>query len=319
MSNPVVAEGYTGQKRKFVQDPWPNLYDAMRFNTILQGKIVGVVDQNKETVFQVDLGTNVRGLILADEMGEKDLRALSFVGSVVAFTVKHCDRANETVYLSRKEALERMHEHTWEDLRNQAQEVIKLYPDLKASLDQLTAAREANDTEVARVAWAAMLKIDKKAKELGPKRTCVVRWVTEKGAHIDIGGVHAFLPRHEMRHGPVRDAREIVQPGDAFDVKIYRVDPESGWVQVSLKALLPDPWESIEQKYAEGGLYAGKTVAKIHRGFLVQLEPGLLCFTPGGYLAAPPEGSDVVVKIHNINPGKRRISGSIVKVRRRVV
>ncbi len=319
-SRNIIAEGYTGEKTEFIHDPWSDLYEALRQKTILQGRIVSFVQSQNGPTFQVDLGSDVRGVIFFEEM-EVEQASLeypaSYVGSIVAFTVKHCDRRNNTVYLSRKEALERMKERTWEDLKKDAKEVMDLYPTIKAVLEALDTARKAHDENKIRAAWQELNKLDNQGKKLGPVRTCVVRWVTERGAHVDIGGVHAFLPNYELSYSRDVDARDIVQPEDAFDVKVYRVDPNTGWVQVSLKALLPDPWENVETKYVEGGLYIGKIVRETYRGFLVEVEPGIRCFVKASRLAAPPLGSDVVVRINTVDAENRRIAGSIVRIRRR--
>jgi ribosomal protein S1 len=313
----IRAEGFTGEKKEFVRDPWPELYEALRTGEILQGRVLGMVEKDGKTLFQVDLGSSIRGLIPEDEMDPGKASNISFVGSVVAFKVKHCDRGAGVVYLSRKEAVDEMEERTWAALQRDGAEVIALWPEIKAVLEELNAAREKGDMEGTRAAQAKLAELIRKGKEAGPVRTCSVRAVVAEGAYVDIGGVTAWLPRREISHAAVSDARELIQPGDSFDVKVYQINPDDRYVVVSLRAMLPDPWENIAQKYFEGGLYVGKVAREVARGLLVELEPGLLCRVNMSTLGAPPIGSEVVVGIEKIDPEKRRIWAYLARVRRR--
>lgn len=314
MLNRVVAEGYMGVKREFATDPWPELYDALKKGTILQGKVVGAVENDGQYLFQVDLGGSIRGLLPQAEMGVENPRATNFVGAVVAFKVKHCDRAGKVVYLSRQDAVEELSRETWRSLEREAKDLIALKPEIDAARKELEAARKAGDLEKVRAAQRRLAALDRKGKETGPVRTCSVRWVSETGAYVDVGGVGAFLPRRELAYSFVGDAREIVQPGDAFDVRIYRVDPENKLIDVSLKAVLPDPWEHVAERYVEGGLYAGRIASAVKRGVLVELEPGLTAFVPAP--DAPPVGSEVVLAVTQIKPDRQFIRGVIARVRR---
>ena len=122
----LLAEGYTGEKKTFAQDPWPELYEAMRLGLIMQGKVSGIEKSGGEVNLVVFIGP-IKGIIPEEEIGLAEGQRPQFaVGNTVAFKVKHCDRAAGIVYLSRKEAMDEMSSRTWQELKIEAKELIEL-------------------------------------------------------------------------------------------------------------------------------------------------------------------------------------------------
>ena len=64
-------------------------------------------------------------------------------------------------------------------------------------------------------------------------------------------------------------------PGQEVQVKIIGVDKEKERIQLSLKALQPQPWDVAEEKYPVGSIVEGKVVRITTFGAFVELEPGL--------------------------------------------
>jgi ribosomal protein S1 len=343
MAKSVLAEGYLGEKKVLAQDPWPELYDAMRLGLIMQGKVTGIEKNEDSRNLVVFIGP-IKGIISSEESGLQEGQVLqSLVGSTVAFKVKHCDRSKGIAYLSRKEALDEMSSRTWQELKNDAKELIKLSEKMKelyAKLhpakpseteDESKSAEESKDVtepqengvstveemteEEKKEIEQEISEIRAKMRELGPVRTCVVKHVTPYGGYVDIGGVPGYIPRHEISWGYVEDARDYLQQGDAFDAKLINIS-DSG-VTASIKLLLPDPWETAGIKYSKGGIYTGKIVKELTRGMLVELEPGVTAFVPHLPFGNPFPGSEVLFKAGRIDSENRRMSGWIVKVMRR--
>ena len=311
----VLAEGYRGEKKDFGQDPWPELYEAMRHRLIMQGEVLGVERRDGRDVLVIPFG-HVRGVLPEEEIGDTRPRSLVwFAGRTVAFKVKHCDRAKNEVHLSRKDALEEMSRETWRDLKSEASRVMELRAELSEAVDDLRRARAARDAESEPKALEKIKLIRKQMYEAGPVRTCVVKWVTERGAYVDIGGVLAVIPKNELSHGLIGDPSEVVKPGDCFDVKVYDVDPETGRVRASLRALLPDPWLSAERKYSKGGLYRGTVVSETRNsGLIVEFEPGVRCWVRKPEYGVVVPGDGVLVKLSDVDVPNRRSRGFLVKV-----
>lgn len=345
MAKSVLAEGYLGEKKVLAQDPWPELYDAMRLGLIMQGKVTGIEKNEDSRNLVVFIGP-IKGIISSEESGLQEGQVLQgLVGTTVAFKVKYCDRSKGIAYLSRKEALDEMSSRTWQELKNDAKELIKLSEKMKelyAKLhpakpseteDESKSAVESKDVTEPRENGASpveemseeekkeieqeLSEIRAKMREVGPVRTCVVKYVTPYGAYVDIGGVTGYIPRNEISWGYVTDARDYLQQGDAFDAKLINIS-DSG-VTASIKLLLPDPWETAGTKYSKGGIYTGKVVKELTRGMLIELEPGVTAFVPHLPFGNPYPGSEVLFKVGRIDLDKRRMSGWVVRVLRRAV
>ena len=307
------AEGYTGEKKTFEEDPWPELYEALRTRAIIQGTVAGLERFEGKDALTVHFGP-AKGIIVEDDLGDRPKRLAQMIGSVVAFKVKAIDRRQNRVFLSRKEALEGMAERTWAALEKEAGVVIAIQAKINDLLPEAKKLEESSPRyrEIA----AEMRALRQEAKEKGPKRTGVVRWVTPDGAYVDIGGVTAFLPGKEMAYGKVDDARQCgVQIGDNLDVRVYSVDRARERVLVTLKPFLPDPWASAALKYVKGGLYQGTVSRSLEgRAVLVSLEPGVEVFVPVLPLEPLPLGAKVLVRVIGVDSVRRRVSGRVSRV-----
>jgi ribosomal protein S1 len=63
--------------------------------------------------------------------------------------------------------------------------------------------------------------------------------------------------------------------GDKVKVKVLGIDKKTGKLNLSIKQLLPDPWEKIEEKYPVDSKIKGKVVRIAPFGVFINLEPGI--------------------------------------------
>ena len=103
-------------------------------------------------------------------------------------------------------------------------------------------------------------------------------------------------------------------------LKIIVVDKEKERIQLSLKALQPQPWDVAEEKYPEGSIVEGKVVRITTFGAFVELEPGLDGLVHISQCAlkriakvedAVQVGQTVRVKVLKVDKEAKRISLSI--------
>ena len=66
--------------------------------------------------------------------------------------------------------------------------------------------------------------------------------MTDFGAFVDLGGVDGLLHVSEMSYKRGQKPSEFVKVGDIVDVKIIKLDKETGKMSLSLKQAMPDPW-----------------------------------------------------------------------------
>ncbi len=151
----------------------------------------------------------------------------------------------------------------------------------------------------------------------------VVRRLTNFGAFVDIGGVDGLLHISEMAWYRINHPSDVVQVGDELDVMVLRVDRENEKVSLSLKQVLPSPWDSVEQKYPVGSIIKAKVVRLAPFGAFVQLEPGVeglihISHLADRHVATPDEvvheGEELDVKVLSVDTGEKRIRLSIREV-----
>jgi ribosomal protein S1/(E)-4-hydroxy-3-methyl-but-2-enyl pyrophosphate reductase len=149
----------------------------------------------------------------------------------------------------------------------------------------------------------------------------IVRRLTNFGAFIDLGGLDGLLHVSEMSFSRVARPSDVVQVDDEIEVQVLNVDKERGRVSLSLKQLLPDPWDSVGEKYPVGSIVEGKEVVRIATfGAFVKLEDGVDALVHISQLADYRVGKveevvnvgDIIrAKVIECKPEDKRISLSI--------
>ena len=148
----------------------------------------------------------------------------------------------------------------------------------------------------------------------------VVRRLTPFGAFVDLGEVDGLLHISEMAWYRINHPSEAVQVGDELDLRVLRVDRESGKVSLSLKQLLPDPWSTAKQKYPVGSIVKAKVVRLAPFGAFVQLEPGVEGLVHISHLSdrhvvhpedVVSEGEEIEVKVLSVDPEEKRMRLSV--------
>lgn len=141
--------------------------------------------------------------------------------------------------------------------------------------------------------------------------------LTDFGAFVDLGGVQGLIHISELARGRVEHPSDVLEVGDSIEVKVLKIEQKGRRISLSRKALEPDPWKDIADRFREGAVVTG-VVEKTERfGALIQLEPGLTGLLPSSEMSLPrdtsparafPSGREVEVQIVAIDPRRRRIS-----------
>ncbi len=102
-----------------------------------------------------------------------------------------------------------------------------------------------------------------------------VRSLTDYGAFIDLGGVDGLLHIGEIAWTRINKPEDVLSVGDVIDVKIVKIDAESKRIALSMKQLLPHPWDAVPDKYTQGQRIRGVVTRTADFGAFVELEPGV--------------------------------------------
>ncbi len=144
--------------------------------------------------------------------------------------------------------------------------------------------------------------------------------LTNFGAFIDLGGVDGLVHVSEISYERVGKPSDVLKVGEDVKVKVLAVDPEKDRISLSIKQTLPQPWDDIEEKVAEGDVLDGKVKRLTSFGAFVEVFPGVeglvhISQISHKHIATPNEvltsGQDVKVKALNVNGEDRRLALSI--------
>jgi small subunit ribosomal protein S1 len=102
-----------------------------------------------------------------------------------------------------------------------------------------------------------------------------IKNLTDYGAFVDLGGVDGLLHVTDMSWGRVQTPGELFKVGDTVQVKVLRFDRGRERVSLGYKQLLPDPWESVEERFPVNMRLNGRVASVTDYGAFVELEPGV--------------------------------------------
>jgi small subunit ribosomal protein S1 len=102
-----------------------------------------------------------------------------------------------------------------------------------------------------------------------------IKNLTDYGAFVDLGGVDGLLHVTDMSWSRVQTPGELFKVGDTVQVKVLRFDRSRERVSLGYKQLLPDPWESVEERFPLHMRMNGRVASVTDYGAFVELEPGV--------------------------------------------
>jgi small subunit ribosomal protein S1 len=103
----------------------------------------------------------------------------------------------------------------------------------------------------------------------------IVKNITDYGAFIDLGGIDGLLHITDMTYGRINHPSEMVEVGQALEIKVLKFDAETQRVSLGFKQIRPDPWDEVDLKYPVGAIVRGKVVSMPDYGAFVELEDGI--------------------------------------------
>jgi len=78
-----------------------------------------------------------------------------------------------------------------------------------------------------------------------------------------------------MSWGHVTRPKDFVKKGQTIEVKVIKLDPAEGRINLSLKHFTQDPWENFENKYHLHDIVKGKVTKFTDYGAFIELEEGI--------------------------------------------
>lgn len=101
--------------------------------------------------------------------------------------------------------------------------------------------------------------------------------VTDYGAFVELEpGVEGLIHVSEMSWSKrVKHPSKIVSVGDTVEVVVLEVKPEQRRISLGLKQTMPDPWQSLAEKYPVGSTVSGRVRNLTEFGAFIEIEEGI--------------------------------------------
>ena len=152
----------------------------------------------------------------------------------------------------------------------------------------------------------------------------VVSSLADFGAFVNLGGADGLVHLSELSWGRISHPNEVVTIGEKIKVMVLNVDRERKRIGLSLRRLLPEPWETVPDRYEVGQVVRGTVTKLVHFGAFARLEndtiEGLIHISelterrinhPSEVVA---EKQDLELRIIRIDTQKRRMGLSLKQV-----
>lgn len=183
--------------------------------------------------------------------------------------------------------------------------------------------RKRSNVVLSRKAILEEVNADRKGETLGQIEEDIIvegqiKNLTDYGAFVDLGGVDGLLHVTDMSWGRLQNPAEMFKVGDSVQVKVLRFDRDRERVSLGYKQLLPDPWETIEERFPLNTRMTGKVASVTDYGAFVELEPGVEGLVHVSEMSWSKRvkhpsklvgpGDTVEVEVLGVDPKARRIS-----------
>ena len=149
----------------------------------------------------------------------------------------------------------------------------------------------------------------------------VISNIADFGAFVDLGGADGLIHLSELSWNRVTHPSEVISVGDKVKVQVLSVDLDRKRIGLSMRRLMPEPWEIINEHYEVGQIVRGRITKLVNFGAFARLDEngveGLIHISElSDQRVAHPrevvaEGQEHDLRIIRIDTDKRRMGLSL--------
>ncbi|MBZ4683865.1 MAG: small subunit ribosomal protein [Fusobacteriaceae bacterium] len=99
--------------------------------------------------------------------------------------------------------------------------------------------------------------------------------ILDFGLSVKYENIIGFIHISEVGWEKINDLKEIFNIGDKVKGKVIEKDEKNRSIKLSIKQLIEDPWNKIDEKYPLDSETVGKVVRIVKFGIFVELEKGI--------------------------------------------
>jgi small subunit ribosomal protein S1 len=328
-----------------------------KMTNVKVGKIVkGKVFQVTDDLCYVDIQAFADGVIYKEGFSlNKTITSCKEVveeGQELEFKITKIDHENQRILLSRKDMLksekrQQFDEETKDNKRITARvtkitrgglllrhdgielfmptsqiDVEHINPDDFKGKDLECVVIENSDRRVVVSRKKVLIEDMKKAKkeafdaiEVGAILDGTITKIMPYGAFVSLGEVEGLLHVSEISHHRIDNPNQELKENETIKVKVLK--KEKGKIALSVKAMLPTPWDEFTSNHNNGDEVEGTIVRKMKNAMLVEVAKDVVgiinqndySWNPNENLAGTVEvGSKLTLKIISMDPKKKRMS-----------
>ena len=133
-----------------------------------------------------------------------------------------------------------------------------------------------------------------------------IKAVQSYGCFVSIESLDCLLHSSEVSHLKISNLNDMFTVGEKIKVKILEIDTENMRMSLSVKAMIPDPFETMKDKFKVGSEYDVKIVKLTDFGAFAEMQEGVV-----GLI----HSSEIKHMQRNINPKSVFKIGEVVKVK----
>ena len=133
-----------------------------------------------------------------------------------------------------------------------------------------------------------------------------VKAVQSYGCFISIESLDCLLHSSEVSHLKITNLNDMFTVGEKIKVKILEIDKENMRMSLSVKAMIPDPFETIKDRFKIGNKYEVKIVKLTDFGAFAEMQEGIV-----GLI----HSSEIKHMQKSVNPKSVFKVGDVVKVK----
>ena len=277
---------------------------------------------NKEYDFEIiELANNGKNIVLSRKRllyrelleQKKEMLEKINIGDVLKGIVSRLTNFGAFVNIGPLEGLIHISEFDWKRVESPS-DVLKINDEVEAKVIKIKGDKVSLSLK--------MLKPDPyqlafEELNVGDIVTCKILRNLPFGSFVEIKpGVEGLIPVSEIVRGRrIARSDEILNIGDMVEAKIQRIYQENQKISLSIKALLPDPWDKVGDEYSEGDIIKGTIENIMDFGVFVKISDGVTGLLPKSKMAltnmtlnSDTMGTEISLRISRIDSINKKIS-----------
>lgn len=215
--------------------------------------------------------------LIQDELEKQKVEIMSKLekGQILEGTVKNITSYGVFVDLGGVDGLIHITDLSWGRI-NHPNEVVELDQKIKVVILDFDENKKRIALGMKQLTPHPWDSLDPNLK-VGDKVKGKVVVIADYGAFVEIApGVEGLIHVSEMSWSQhLRTAQDFLQVGDEVEAVILTLDREERKMSMGIKQLIPDPWESIGEKYPKGSKHTATVRNFTNFGIFVELEEGV--------------------------------------------